>query len=426
MDIDTGRRGTGPPPSGESNGALDAAIEQIIASRTMGRGEQLKRLLAYLRSAALSGDLAALSETTIGVRVFNRRDFNPKLDTIVRSEMLRLRRKLDEYYASEGADAQFRVGFDRNSYCPVLIPKPAAPPAAPVQIAAKVPVRSRRQFWVGLAIGLAVAAAVVFIVPALSTGSNGVPDRVANHPIWREFRSSDVQVITGTALFFRRENGYERNFSLNLPEDLPAAPKILSRWPAFPVWDVWTPFEDVTTAVVLDRFLQRIGSTATYSMARRTSVGGLSNRKTIILGSPRMAPLLADLLANETFRAPVHEVLHNYGGFLNVHPKAGEPAKYESEGRTLLQSMDESMADFALVSLLHPADGGNVLSVFGDRVQTAGYLVRALMTPALLDDLTAKVFRGAAPGSTAQIVFRVDYNRGMPTGVVYLTHRVHK
>ncbi len=86
---------------------------------------------------------------------------------------------------------------------------------------------------------------------------------------------------------------------------------------------------------------------------------------------------------------------------------------------------DESNPDYALVTSIHLANGGEVLNVFGDRAQTGAYLARKLAEPALIAELEARVFRRAkSKYQSAQIVFRVDYSRSVPTGLVYLTHRI--
>src|SRR5437660_6376979 len=102
-------------PSDPGNGhhfdsaTLTEALDQLLASKTFSRSGQLKRLLVYLREATISTDPAVWSETSIGANAFGRRDFNPKLDTIVRVEMRRLRQKLDEYYAGEGVESAVRL-----------------------------------------------------------------------------------------------------------------------------------------------------------------------------------------------------------------------------------------------------------------------------------------------------------------------------
>src|SRR4051794_13269004 len=92
-----------------SGGGLREALDHLLASKTFSRSGQLKRILVYLRDAVENSDPSVWSETAIGTYAFGRKDFNPKLDTIVRVEMRRLRQKLEEYYATEGAALPVRL-----------------------------------------------------------------------------------------------------------------------------------------------------------------------------------------------------------------------------------------------------------------------------------------------------------------------------
>src|SRR5713101_2344756 len=90
-----------PPPEPGNNlhsgsATLTETFDQLLASKTFSRSGQLKRLLVYLREATASTDPSVWSETSIGINAFGRKDFSPKVDTIVRVEMRRLRQKLDE------------------------------------------------------------------------------------------------------------------------------------------------------------------------------------------------------------------------------------------------------------------------------------------------------------------------------------------
>ena len=66
---------------------------------------RLMQLLNFVVASTLRGEAEHLKETTIGVAVFGRSpDYDPKVDTIVRSQAWRLRSKLRKYYAAEGAN----------------------------------------------------------------------------------------------------------------------------------------------------------------------------------------------------------------------------------------------------------------------------------------------------------------------------------
>jgi hypothetical protein len=410
--------------------ALIETLDQLVASKTFSRSTQLKRLLVYLREATSSTDPSVWSETSIGTNGFGRKDFNPKLDTIVRVEMRRLRQKVDEYYASEGAESSLRLRFEKNTYRPYVEPNiPPVEANIPPEVELAPPLPPRDRFRTGLAWGIGLTALAIAVVGGvwwtIGASAERAPREIAESPIWAGFRSSNVVVAVGTPLFFRSSDGFERNFGANLPDDLEVSDRLLLHRPAYPVWNLWTSFDDVNAAVNLDRFLHTLNSTATVVSARQISSGGLAGKRTIVMGQPRGAPLLIDLLADQNFRPPAHKPGAHFAGFVNAEPHADEPAKFPVGGGGLLMQSDESNPDYALVTRIHLANGGEVLNVFGDRAQTGAYLARKLTEPALIAELDTRVFgRAKSKYESAQIVFRVDYSRSMPTGLVYLTHRI--
>jgi Tol biopolymer transport system component len=74
-------------------------------------------------------DAEGLKETYIGT-VFYRRpaSYDPRLDSIVRVNMNRLRQRLEEYYATEGQNDRHRIEIPRGSYKPVVVPNAPAKP----------------------------------------------------------------------------------------------------------------------------------------------------------------------------------------------------------------------------------------------------------------------------------------------------------
>jgi hypothetical protein len=260
---------------------------------------------------------------------------------------------------------------------------------------------------------------------ATATSANRTPRELAESPLWTGFRSSNVVVAIGTPLFFRSESGFERNFAANFPDDLGMADQLILHKPAYPTWNLWAAFEDIGGAVYLDRFLRTLNSTATVVSARQVSFGGLAGKRTIVMGQPRGAPLLLDLLGDQNFRPPPHTPGGLIGGLVNAQPKPGELARFASGGGTLIMRSDESNPDYALVTSVRLPDGGEVLNFFGDRVQTGAFVIRKLTDPAFIAELDARVFeRGNPAHQSAQIVFRVDYSHNAPIGLVYVAHRI--
>lgn len=116
-----------PAESGGREYADDAVPEsevrqqvlRIIASAIFRRSARMERFLTLAVERALSGHPEELKEYALGRDVFNRgEDYDPRLDSIVRVEAQRLRRKLREYYDSSGRDDAVIVEFRTGSYVP--------------------------------------------------------------------------------------------------------------------------------------------------------------------------------------------------------------------------------------------------------------------------------------------------------------------
>jgi Domain of unknown function (DUF4118) len=94
-------------------------VSRIIASRPFKKSVRLKRLLEYIVDTTIKGETTSLKEWVIGTDVYGRgRDFDPRLDPIVRTEIRRLRRKLREYFETEGAGDAVVIEVPTGSYIP--------------------------------------------------------------------------------------------------------------------------------------------------------------------------------------------------------------------------------------------------------------------------------------------------------------------
>jgi len=97
------------------------AVDRIQKSQAMSGCQRLMQLLSFVVDSTLKGDAEHLKETTIGVAVFGRTpDYDPKVDTIVRSQAWRLRSKLRKYYTSEGAADPIIIDIPVGHYVPVF------------------------------------------------------------------------------------------------------------------------------------------------------------------------------------------------------------------------------------------------------------------------------------------------------------------
>lgn len=115
-------------PPGVTPAQVAELLERVCASREFAQSERMRRFLRFSVERALAGDRDSLKEYTIGMEVFDRpADYDPRVDSIVRVEARRLRRKLKSYF--EKVDEPLRVTLPEGSYAPAF-EKTEAPVAA--------------------------------------------------------------------------------------------------------------------------------------------------------------------------------------------------------------------------------------------------------------------------------------------------------
>ena len=113
---------TAATPLPVTDAELDLALAAICASATFRNSPQQQRFLRHVVNKARSGDVGALREMPLAIDVFRRRAdaFDPKKDPIVRVEAGRLRTRLAQYYANDGAGATVEIVVPIGSYVPVV------------------------------------------------------------------------------------------------------------------------------------------------------------------------------------------------------------------------------------------------------------------------------------------------------------------
>lgn len=143
-------------PSPQSPETVRHQLKQILASHPFATAVRSRRFLTYIVEETLAGQTEGIKELVLGVEVFDRRsDFDPKVDTIVRVEAGKLRKRLQEYYENEGATAPVRIEVPKGSYVPQFhfrdeLPAPELPHSA----------RRRGRYAAALLAPLLIAACV--------------------------------------------------------------------------------------------------------------------------------------------------------------------------------------------------------------------------------------------------------------------------
>ena len=98
------------------------ALEQVLTSATFVRASQVRNFLRYICEMELRGLGHTLHEYLIGVEALGRPNaYSTDEDSSVRRRAYALRRKLDEVYADELADAPIRIVVPKGSYVPFFV-----------------------------------------------------------------------------------------------------------------------------------------------------------------------------------------------------------------------------------------------------------------------------------------------------------------
>jgi TolB-like protein len=110
--------------------AVRAQLERLRAHAFTG-SDKLYAFLCFVVEEALAGRAATLKELVIGVELYGGVvDYDPRIDSAVRVEARRLRRKLAVYYAGPGRDDAVIVSIPTGGYAPSFHLREDAPCAA--------------------------------------------------------------------------------------------------------------------------------------------------------------------------------------------------------------------------------------------------------------------------------------------------------
>ena len=147
-----------------------AELQTVLHSPLFARSPALTHLLSYLCERTFAGETDKIKEYSVAVDVFDRQDsFDQDTDSIVRVQANRLRKRLSEYYASEGAAHPIHITIPVGQYVPAFqrleesagdagaVGQPLVPETTPLY-------RDRRSLWLTGAFVLALAAFSVAIL----------------------------------------------------------------------------------------------------------------------------------------------------------------------------------------------------------------------------------------------------------------------
>lgn len=98
-------------------------IQKIRSSETFKKASTSNAILKYLNDATLKGE--DLNENVINIDFFGRKEFEEMNNSKVRVSVYNLRKKLNDYYKSEGKKDKYYVKIKKGQYKVFFIPNPS-------------------------------------------------------------------------------------------------------------------------------------------------------------------------------------------------------------------------------------------------------------------------------------------------------------
>jgi hypothetical protein len=98
-----------------------ALLERVLSSPQLKRAARLREFLLYVGQKSIKDGLDQIHEQQIGANVFGRpADYDTSLDNIVRVNASELRKRIEDYFESDGGSETLIMEIPRGSYKPVF------------------------------------------------------------------------------------------------------------------------------------------------------------------------------------------------------------------------------------------------------------------------------------------------------------------
>jgi hypothetical protein len=400
-----------------------AAVDTLVNSRVLHGSESLCKLLRYLADQTLQNPGVPIKEYQIATEVFGRpADFDPHVDSAIRVQAGRLRVKLAEYYASEGAQDPISIELPKGSYALVFHHQPPAAKPGGDGDAATDRARARhilRNWSAGVvALSLLVAGAVAALVGLWVNRAHSADSMAGSHTVpavfqtfWKPFLSGagDPWVIFSNAAFVGRpETGMRYR---DPAQDMKGL-----------ILDHYTGVGEVLAVHELDRVFYLLHRELRVKRGSLFSLDDAKNNDLIFVGSPAENLTLRDLPSNRQFvfrrldSGPQKSEL----AVFNVHPLAGEPAYFVASPSA--QPLTEDYAVVALEPGINPSESVMILAgttTIGTQAAVE-FVCREDSVQKLLSRLNVPMGGEVAP---FEAVLRVKVARGVPVETVLVAFR---
>ncbi|SNT34768.1 hypothetical protein SAMN05421770_10827 [Granulicella rosea] len=381
-----------------------ALVKRIAASEVLARASQLREILLYVVHRSLH-DTYPIKERDIACEVLKRPpNFDGTLDNIVRVQVGHLRRKLDQYFATEGKDEPLLIVIPRGSYIPRFelrdrpVDKVKEEPVEPEAVAPLAPAHEEeiahaparlRPWWIAIAAGIAIVVGLSVLAmrthATSAVAAAGMPlaaPRNSNLITQYIFRSNNsVSVVAADTNLLLIEAILHRDVSIseysapNFPNNVMSgavSPEVQEMVRLIAVRR-YTSFGDTSVMLLSSKVAASFGKEISPRYSRMINMQDLQRGNFIFIGK---SPWLSLFDPKLNFIQQEDPATHTHA-FLNRNPLPGEPGSYAVIGNWSTEST--SYASIALLPNL--AHTGYVLILDGTGMEATEAAMEFLSSP---------------------------------------------
>lgn len=325
-------------------------VEKLAGSSVLHGSESLCKLLRYLAHHALDHPGTPPKEYQIATEEFGRpADFDPAVDSMVRVQAGRLRSKLAEYYAGEGAEDHVRIELPKGTYTLAFHKRDASHPKWDAHPAfhsehTHLPYAEAPRAWlisvIVLSLLLAGSLLALFFTrhtPPTALVGDDKSAPAAFQTFWKPFLTGPEEpwIVFSNAAFVGRPETGMRYF--DSARDQKSA-----------IWDHYTGVGEVFAVHNLDQVFGTLHRNLRVKRGSLFSLDDAKNNDLIFVGSPSENLTLLEIPGSREFvfrRVPDGPRKGDLA-IVNVRPQPGEQKSYLASPSTSPLAEDYAVVAF--------------------------------------------------------------------------------
>ncbi len=363
-----------------------ALIERVAASAHFRRSARLRDFLLYVGGQSLKDGCPEINEQEIGSKVFGRpSSYDRSQDNIVRVNATELRKRIELYFASEGAHESLVLEIPRGGYKPIFhrrLPetqdqlvqdRPALTPKMPLEAPAPAVRKDSRNrlhiLWGTASLALAIACLVLFqqnrtMRHAIYTWE-GKPAVAA---LWTDFVHShqEIDIVLPDASVSLTEDiiGHPMSLSdylnhnyMRLPQSLNLSSDRITDLNGIFAHNLVTMGDFRAAQQILA--LTPLSPSLHLTFSRFYTADSVKRNSFILIGGKKANPWVR-LFDDQMNFSLDYDNEHSQSFIANRHPQAGEQAVY-----TVVMDPNAFIGYSVIAYLPNPSRTGNVIILAG-------------------------------------------------------------